>query len=277
MTLLSLGAIAQEASDPVVATINGTEWKRSQFDNLVKNLPPQFMAAYNSSKTAWVQQYGLLQLLAEQAKKDGIDQLTPYKQQIEYNSQMFLARALLDHKGATADLSPELLDKWFQRYKGQYQRAHVRAILIKWGGIPKEGEKSRTDVEANTLITEIEGKLKGGASFAELAAKYSEDEDGRKNGGAYPLVKPEDPALSPAVRIAVMPLKPGEVSKVVRMPNAMYLFQLIDFQDATLEDLHQEAIMKVTQEQSIAWLESMRQKVKVEIKDPAYFGQPAKQ
>jgi hypothetical protein len=272
LTLCSLALSAQTAPDPVVVTIDGKDFTQSAFNALLRGLPPDLKRSYGMDKKAWLDQYALMTRLAEYAKKEGIDQKEPYKQQIEYNNLMFLAQSFIDAKSAAPVISSADMKSWFDSHKGQYRRARVRGILVAWGQIPKEGAKSRTDAEAGAIINDIITRAKAGESFASLAKQFSDDVNTKDKGGEFPLIRPEDNGINGSIKAAIFTLKPGEVSKAVRLPGGTYVFQLEEFIEPTMEDLNDVIITELGRAQSIQWIEKVRDDSKVEIKDPAFFG-----
>jgi parvulin-like peptidyl-prolyl isomerase len=164
------------------------------------------------------------------------------------------------------------MKSWFDRNKSQYKRAKVRDILVTWGQIPKNGEKSRTDTEAAAIMEQVVKRFQAGESFTALVKEFSEDVKSKDKGGELPPIRPEDKQTNSSVKAAVFSLKPGEISKAVRMPGGIYLFQLIDMVEPTQEELNDEIITQIGREQSIQWIEKERSAMKLEIKDPAYFG-----
>lgn len=272
LTLCSLALSAQPAPDPVVVTIDGKSWTQSEFSSLLSALPQKLRQSYDNNKKAWLDQYALMVRLAEYAKKEGIDQKPPYKQQLEYSTLMFLAQSLIQSKGNSPVISSADRARWFDNHKNQYKRARVRGIVVTWGQTPKEGQKARTDTEAATIIDDVIKRAKAGESFAALAKQFSEDVNTKDKGGEFPLIKPEDNAINASIKAEVFPLKPGEVSKPVRLPGGIYAFQMEELIEPTVEELNDVISTELGREQSIQWIEKIRQDAKVEIKDPLFFG-----
>ena len=276
LTLCALALAAQTAPDPVVVTIDGKQWTKSAFSALLRGLPPELKLGYDGNKQNWLDQYALMTRLAETAKKEGLDQMEPYKQQIEYNNLMFLAQSILDAKSSRPVISSAEMKSWFDSHKSQYKRARARGILVSWGQAPKEGEKLRTDSEAAAIVDQIVKRVKAGESFADLAKQFSEDVSTKDKGGEFPLIKPEDRSMNDSIKAAVFTLKPGELSRAIRLPGGIYVFKLEELVDPTMQDLNDEIITQIGRAQSIQWIESVRKDAKVEIKDPAFFGMPEK-
>ncbi len=272
LILCSLALAAQTATDPVVVTIDGKDWTQSALKAVIDGLPPELRKNYDANKKAWLDQYALMNRLAKQAKIEGLDQKAPYKQQIDYSLQMFLAQSFIAEKTRTPVISSADMKSWFDSHKSQYKRARVRGILVSWGQIPKEGEKTRTDVEAAAIIDEIVKRAKAGESFANLARQFSEDESTKDKGGEFPLIRPEDTTINSSIKAAVFTIKPGEISNAIRLPGGIYLFQLEGLVEPTMQELNGEIVTQLGQAQSIQWIEKFREESKVEIKDPAFFG-----
>lgn len=272
LILSSLALSAQAVPDPVVITIDGKEWTQSAFKAVIDGLPPELRKNYEANKKAWLDQYALMTRLAKQARTEGLDQKAPYKQQIDYSVLMFLAQSLIAERSRTPVISSADMKSWFDSHKSQYKRARVRGILVSWGQIPKEGEKSRTDTEAAAIIDEVVKRAKSGESFAGLAKRYSEDVSTKDKGGEFPLIRPEDKAINSSIKAAVFTIKPGDLSTAIRLPGGIYVFKLEELVEPTMQDLNDEIITQLGRDQSIQWIEKFRQESKVEIKDPAFFG-----
>ena len=108
------------------------------------------------------------------------------------------------------------------------ERVKIRHILLKTSGKPPE-EDAKMKSKADDLLKQI----KGGADFAELARKNSEDPSSAVKGGDLDwivrgqTVKPfEDAAFS---------LKPKETSSVVKTEFGYHIMQVLDHEQAHLK------------------------------------------
>jgi len=272
LVLGSLALCAQTVTDPVVVTIDGMDWTQSEMQSLLRSLPAKAKQGFDKDKKAWLDQYALMLRLAEAAKKEGIDQREPYKRQLEYSTQMFLAQAFIEAKGNAPVLSSADMARWFDSHKSQYKRARVRGILVTWGQVPKEGQKARTDTEAAAIVDDVVKRAKAGESFANLARQFSEDPNTKDKGGEFSLILPEDTSINSSIKAAIFSIKPGELSKAVRLPGGIYVFELEEFIEPTIEDLKGVVATELGREQAIQWIEKTRKESKVEIKDSAFFG-----
>ena len=110
---------------------------------MARNLAPEIVTGYNANKAAWLEQFALMTRLAAIAKKEGIDQREPYKQQIDYNNMMFLAQAMMDYRAGNAPVTPEVKRAWLDAHK----KVAIRIMWSTTGAAPW----AVTGVPANTV------------------------------------------------------------------------------------------------------------------------------
>ncbi len=114
------------------------------------------------------------------------------------------------------------------------------------------------------MADEIRGKLITGADFDKMAQMYSEDST-RDLGGDWGWV--DDKTLSQPLSEVAFKLKPGEISKVVKVGDNYYILKVEARQGGDLKPLkdvradiesrlHQEQAQKLQEH----WLASLRSK-----------------
>ena len=91
----------------------------------------------------------------------------------------------------------------------EYHARHLLIATVPVGG----GAKPHTDAEAQAIIAKAQAELKAGASFVDVANKYTEDPSGKSNGGDLPGVYDASSQLDPTFLKAMLALKPGEVTQ----------------------------------------------------------------
>ena len=95
----------------------------------------------------------------------------------------------------------------------EYHARHLLIATVPVGGGGAPGAKPpHTDAEALALIAKAQAELKAGASFVDVANKYTEDPSGKGNGGDLPGVVDASTSFDPAFLKAMLALKPGEVT-----------------------------------------------------------------
>jgi hypothetical protein len=93
--ILPLGALPPET---LMATIDGRKVTAGDLQAMLKMLPPQVQQQAQSDRRRFIEQYGLMLRLSNEAKKDKLDQQSPYKEQFEYMTMQFLAQSEINRK-----------------------------------------------------------------------------------------------------------------------------------------------------------------------------------
>ncbi|MBF0157524.1 MAG: peptidylprolyl isomerase, partial [Magnetococcales bacterium] len=103
------------------------------------------------------------------------------------------------------------------KQEGSTLQAKARHILVK---VATEGEEGASEEEALAKIREVRAEAVGGADFAELAKKYSEDENAADGGDLGWFGKG---VMVAEFEEAAFSLPVGEVSEPVRTPFGWHL------------------------------------------------------
>ncbi|WDM22154.1 peptidylprolyl isomerase [Paenibacillus polymyxa] len=195
----------------VVVTYKGgtiTENEFNQEISMMKFLYPEYEAALASDQVREqiVKQEVVYKLLAakaddkakEQGAKEGNEQLEQYKKSVgDDKFKTFLSDKKLTEQGVkdyftrvmtvinseTNKVTDDQLKQEFEKNKDQFTTATVRHVLINFED-PKT-KKQRKKEDTLKLAKEVKAKLDGGADFATIAKKYSEDPGSASNGGLY--------------------------------------------------------------------------------------------
>ncbi len=108
------------------------------------------------------------------------------------------------------------------------ERVKVRHILLKTDGKPAS-EEPKIKAKAEDLLKQI----RGGADFAALAKKNSEDTGSAANGGEYPGLVTRGQTV-PEFEKAAFSLKPGQTSDLVKTQYGYHIIQVLQHEDARL-------------------------------------------
>jgi peptidyl-prolyl cis-trans isomerase SurA len=113
----------------------------------------------------------------------------------------------------------------------------------------RKNDDATTDAEAKRKAAALLEKLNAGADFATLAIDYSEDPTSARNGGDVGYV-PESaldkPPVDPALKKAVMSLKPGQISGVISLKDGSYnIIKLIAREGTGQRDLSDPQVMQL--------------------------------
>lgn len=156
-------------------------------------------------------------------------------------------------------ISPYKVENYYLAHQDEFKledQIKLRMIVL---------NKTSAD-ETNTLALarEILSQIKGGATFQEMAAVYSQGSQ-QHQGGDWGWV--ERPVLRKDLADVAFTLKPGQVSDAIETPDAVYLMQVEQARPAHVRPLGEirEEIEKTlrTQEQARLekqWIETLKRK-----------------
>ena len=117
-------------------------------------------------------------------------------------------------------ISPHKIESYYLANKDKYKVADEVKLRMIVMNIPTEAEAE----SVRKRLEEIRGQVKGGASFTEMAATYSQ---GRQPGGDWGWVQQFDVDGASVLRKELagpaFSLKPGEMSEIVIAGNSAYL------------------------------------------------------
>jgi len=149
----------------------------------------------------------------------------------------------------TIQISDAQIQAYYNQHRDEYrtpERVHARHILLSITNKPKdEVPKIKAQAEA------LDKQLKGGADFAELAKKYSQDPGSAQKGGDLGWVSRGQMVKN--FEDAVFTLKPNEISDVVTTEYGFHIIQVLEKQPAHLQTLDEvkPAIVATLKNQSV--------------------------
>jgi peptidyl-prolyl cis-trans isomerase D len=144
-------------------------------------------------------------------------QAVPETRKIEYAA--FDASKLPGGKQAVSDAE---IQSYYTSHADQYkteEQVKTRHILI----ASKAGADAQSDAAAKAKAEDVLKQLQGGANFADLAKKYSEDPGSKDTGGELPMIPTS--SLDPAYAKAAMALNPGQTSGLVKSSFGYHIIQ----------------------------------------------------
>lgn len=133
-------------------------------------------------------------------------------------------------------ISPHKIERYYLANKDNYkvdEEVKLRRIML---NSPSPAEAA----SARQLAEEIRAKIKAGAAFSEMATIYSQSPD-RRDGGLWGWV--EKSVLNEKLAEAAFSLKPGEITEVLEVGNAVFLLLVEDRRTA-----HNKALSEVRDE-----------------------------
>ncbi len=271
LALLSLALLPQpglaaegEGGEQVVATVNDHPITNHELEQRLESLPPQIRHQFASGprRRQLLDQVILGYLMAEEAKKEGLDHTQEFKEQLAQAREALLARLYMKkHVEREAQPTEAELRAEYQKRLPQLTpspQVHARHILVK------------TKEEAEAVRKRI---VEGGEDFAKVAKEVSIGPSKSKGGDLGYFGRGR---MVPAFEKAAFALKPGEVSEPVKTQFGWHIIKVEDKKEAkppTFEQVRDRLARQLVQEryrsQLTALSEALKKKARIEIKDPS--------
>lgn len=198
--------------------------------------------------------------LEAELKKEGIN-LESYKSKIEIDILKSKLAGALARDGA--GVTNEDIDAYTKDHPELSQsgvKLKLRQILISANS--RNGE-TRTDEQELQTIETLKNELNDGKDFSELAKNNSDGAEASE-GGSLGVVMERD--LSPAILDAILILKPGEVSEVVKTDHGYHLFLLEERFSEEDSGLDESGLTGIRDE-----IRAMLERQKIEEKMSSFF------
>ena len=181
-------AAAPAASDPVVLSVGSESMTKSQFERLLGSLPAQSraQAATPEGRRAVAERFVELQVLYQEAKRQGLERRPEVATQLKLQAESLLASAMYQQLVQSAKTPEEQLKADYERRKSEFEQAKVSHILVRFQGsqVPiRKDQKDLTEAEALAKATALKARIVKGEDFAAVAKAESDDTRSGEAGG----------------------------------------------------------------------------------------------
>jgi parvulin-like peptidyl-prolyl isomerase len=261
------------APDAVVLTIGDQKITRAQFEVLLTALAQQGRPATSPAARRQVaEQYGEMEVLAQEARKRKVDQTPLVKQMMMVQADSYLARSFANQLTDDVKLSDTDVQAYYSAHKGEYEEAQASHILIRFKGsaVPlKPNQKDLTEEEALAKAQDIRKQLSGGADFATVAKAESDDTGSAAKGGSLgkftrgQMVAPFDQAA--------FSLPVGQLSDPVKTQFGYHIIKVDSRTNKTLEEAKAEIEKQMKPKVVQETVDKIKQQTPVTLND-SYFG-----
>src|ERR1700733_11407012 len=259
--------------DTVVAEVNGKKYTAADMDKLITMLPAQYQPMARSQPQMLGQVF-LMQRLAGDAEKAGLDQKEPFKEQLEMSRIQVLSTAELSEVNNTMQITEADQQKYYNENTDKFKQVKVRVIYVSFNPTPGKaapgGKKLLTEAEALAKIEDLEKQIKGGADFGKLARENSDDQASAAKDGDFGVVKLDSSYPQP-IKTAVFALKQGEMSAPIKQPNGFYLIRAEEVNQQPFNESILQVIQAVKQVKFQEWLKGLQAQYSVKIENQDYF------
>jgi len=268
---------ASISPDTIVATVDGKKLTANDVRKLVSALPPQNQQHFVNDPMEFLRQRVLLDRLAGLAEKAKLDQQRPFKERLEYQRQVILSQAEIEHQFDTLPAPESEWKAYYEQHKDLFSEAKLKVIYIPFNARPNaadsSGAKPLTEAEAKAQAEAALAEIRKGAIFADVAKKYSKDPVSAAKGGDFGSVK-RSAEIPAEIKNAIFATKAGETSNPVRHTNGYYIFHVDAYTQQPYEQIKGEVERMVKQEKFNAWLQSIRNSIEIKVENEAFFAKP---
>ncbi|CAH2773883.1 MAG: Peptidyl-prolyl cis-trans isomerase (EC [uncultured Paraburkholderia sp.] len=235
-----------------IAVVNGTPIPKSRADALIDQLVHQGQQNTSQLQMAVREELVNHEVLMQEALRRGLQNRPDIKAQIAVAQQTVVLRALIEDfvkKNAPTDAEVT---------------ARYNALIKDAGG--KEYHLHHILVDNEQQAKDLIAKIKGGASFEELAKQYSKDPGSGKNGGDLDWSDPK--AYVPEFADAATHLQKGQMSDTpVHTQFGWHIIRVDDVRNITpppLEQVRPQIVQQIQQEKLQAFEEGLRKNAKIQ-------------
>jgi len=170
--------------------------------------------------------------------------------------------------------------EYFERNKANFNvpeaQYHLAQIEVTPQADPQvrnlKNDDAKNPLAAERKIQALYARLRAGEDFATVAQEYSEDPKTAAGGGDMGFIPASALDTNPKLKQAVMSLKKGQISEIIRASSGYHILKLLDREDPgqhTLSDpriqstIRQTLVNEKEQLLKAAYLESLRNRVKI--------------
>ena len=231
--------------DPVV-TVNGNVITTDMVAAITDRMPPEEMARLEMDPTAFdglKDRMIMSELLYREALKSNLAADPKIQLAIAITQREVLAAAQLD-KFMEESATEEAITAYYSENAVQFARPEIKAKHIM--------------VTDEALAASIVEKIRGGASFADMAREHSLDKTTSENGGEIPNWLSSD-MLPPQLATAFFAIEKGAISDPIPVQANFLVVGIMDKRDATpLDDVREDIKRSIGQEGIEGYLSGLK-------------------
>ena len=247
-----------DASQEVLAVVNGTKLTRLDFEQLLQQYRPEVQEWATNNKGQIMRDLVTLELLAQEGTKLHLDQDPEVQAQIRIRTKDVLARTVVQkYVTERANITEDAIRKHYEATKDEYsvgEQVTASHILVK------------TASEAQEVLKE----LKQGKDFADVARARSLDSSASQGGDLGTFGRGD---MVAEFEKAAFALKVGEISAPVHTQYGYHIIKVTQRTPARLKPLDEvkEDVRNALVSRYVdALLDNLRRAAQVQIVHPEY-------
>ena len=265
------------------------------FDDFLQSDPRAAQQSQGPQRDQLKKQFGQFKVIAERARKEGLEKEDLTRLQVLLTRSQTLAGAYVGELQKNADklVADGDVDQYYKDHPGEFDEIRVRHILVSTQ--PPQAEdasgakdnkaadapKTLTKEEARKKSEELLARARKGEDFAKLATENSDDPGSKDKGGEYDFFG--HGKMVPEFEKAAFALKPGEISDLVETQYGFHIIKLEERRAGAAPEsdqkVRQQIVEKLKQEKLDAKIDEITASSEVVVPDdfdttPKVAGQP---
>src|SRR5437660_7886091 len=252
--LLAGAGLRAEEANPVLAKVNGAEIRASDLALAEEELGPSLAQMDPATKKENVLSFLIdMKIVSKEAEDKKIADRDDFKTRLAFARNRLLMDNLLatEGKAATTDENMKKVYEDAAKQINGEQEVHARHILV----------------ESEDEAKKVEGELKKGADFAELAKKESKD-PGASDGGDLGFFTKDQ--MVPEFSAVAFALEPGKISEPVKSQFGWHIIKVEEKRNRKAPEFEQvkaQIETYVTRKAQADYVAKLRETAKVERMD----------
>jgi peptidyl-prolyl cis-trans isomerase C len=263
--------------DKVVVTIGEEKITAGELNRVIASLPEQYRTAANGTgRKQFLENLVRVKVLAQEARRRKLDQDPTYLGQLSMQQDNLLASTAYNHLAQSVPVTQELVTQYYNQHKAEFESARPSHILIRFKGSAapvRPGMKELTETEALAKAQAVRKELLGGADFATVARRDSDDAGSGVQGGDLGVIRRGQ--MMPTFEEAAFSLKVGQVSEPVKTMYGYHIIKVSQREAKTIEQARADIEKKLRPEAAMKMVEALQKSTNIVI-DPQYAGEEKK-
>ncbi len=257
----------------VVMKVGSEQITQADLDFVISTLNPQAQQSLaQQGRRALGDQYALMVLLSQQGLSHHLDATPDFQRALALQKRQDLAQAEYRELLRQSSPSPEEVSQYFSAHPSEFEETQIReAIVMKKQAGAKTDTPGMGPEEAKAKADEIRKALLAGTDAAKVGEQFN-----------VPNVVRIDPEprtvrrgnLRPEMEKAAFELKPGGVSEVFDLPQALVVLQVVGRHAPDLKTVTPQIENTLRQQKVEAALAGLKKNANIWL-DDSYFTGPA--
>jgi len=261
--------IGQLPADLVMATVDGKKVTAGELQAVLRALPQQVQQQAQADRRRFVEQYGVLRKLSEEAVKEGLDKQSPFREAIEYGTMQVLYQAEINKKISDYKIPMDEVTKQYEANKDHYAQVKVKAIYLPFSNAPvsqkdAKGQQVPSETEAKAKAEQLVKEARGGADFVKLVKENSRDAASAAKDGDFGYLRKAS-QIPADLKTVLFAAKAGDITDPVRQANGFYIFRIEESGIQPLEEVQGSITDELKQKRFSEWLTALQKSIDIKM------------